>query len=62
MAMRAAKDAKLQQFQDIKQAFGGSMTQEQILQYTWLQVLKTANDVNIYIDYKKTPLFIEGKN
>ena len=61
-AIQAAKEAKLQQFQDIKQAFGGSMTQEQILQYTWLQVLKTANDVNIYIDYKKTPLFIEGKN
>ena len=61
-AIQAAKEAKLQQFQDIKQAFGGSMTQEQILQYTWLQVLKTANDVNIYLDYKKPPLFIEGKN
>mmetsp|Transcript_5726 Transcript_5726/g.20537 ORF Transcript_5726/g.20537 Transcript_5726/m.20537 type:complete len:433 (-) Transcript_5726:129-1427(-) len=52
------KAAEQQRFQDLKDSAG--MSSEDMLRYVWLQNLKSMHGTKFFLDYKKTPMFLEG--
>ena len=54
------KGAQLQQFTDLTAAI--NMTQAELLQYVYMNVLKESKHSEMFLDYKKVPLFLEDSN
>ena len=52
------KSAQLQQLMDMSSA--ADLNRTELLQFVYMNVLKAANGAELYLDYKKVPLFMEG--
>ena len=57
-------DAQLQLFKALKNST--NMSSAELLQYVWLQTMRKTSSGDLFVDYKKVPLFAEvgydGKN
>ena len=58
--IKQLKGAQLQQFTDLTAAI--NMSQAELLQYVYMNVLKDSKQSEMYLDYKKVPLFLEDSN
>ena len=52
------KSAQLQQLMDMSSA--ADLNRTELLQFVYMNVLKAANGAEMYLNYKKVPLFMEG--
>ena len=55
--IKQMKGAQLQQFADLTAAI--NMSQAELLQYVYMNVLKESKQSEMFLDYKKVPLFLE---